>query len=106
MHCAKTKGLKFFGPLASAAGVGLARASAGGAAIRLFCKGAAMNRKPFSGEDIQALNEQILSHDERLSNLAKRQLFESVNCPECFADSTVQEWARRIVNRVNRTMHS
>lgn len=65
-----------------------------------------MNRKLLSGEDIQVLNEQILSHDEHLSTLAKRKLLEAVNCPECFVDSTAHEWARRIVSRVKRSMHS
>lgn len=75
------------------------------AAIHSLSKGAAMNQKTLSGEDIQVLNEQILSHDEHLSNLAKRRLFESVNHPECFANSIAQEWARRIVNRVNRSAY-
>jgi hypothetical protein len=70
--------------------------------IHLNYGGAAMNHKLLSGDDIQILNEQILSHDEHLSSLAKRTLFESVNYPDCFADSTAQEWARRIVMRVNR----
>jgi hypothetical protein len=61
-----------------------------------------MNRKPLSGEDVQILNEQISSHDEHLSHLAKCMLFESVNCPDRFVNSTAHEWARRIVNRVNR----
>jgi len=65
-----------------------------------------MNRKPFSGEDILQLNEQISSRDKRLSSRARQQLLESVNDPESFANSTVQEWARRIVNRVNRSIHS
>jgi hypothetical protein len=62
-----------------------------------------MNQKPLSGEDIQVLNEQILSNDAHLSDLAKRRLLESVNHPECFVNSIAQEWARRIVNRVNRS---
>jgi hypothetical protein len=61
-----------------------------------------MNHKLLSGEDIQILNEQFLSHDEHLSSLAKHKLCEAVNCPDCFVDSTAQEWARRIVNRINR----
>lgn len=61
-----------------------------------------MNRKPLSGDDIQVLNEQILSLDSCVANLAKRILRESVEHADCFVDSTAQEWARRIVMRVDR----
>ncbi|HEY8026318.1 MAG TPA: hypothetical protein VIF60_17260 [Burkholderiaceae bacterium] len=60
-----------------------------------------MNRKPLSGEDILLLNEQILSLDSRVANLAKRILRESVEHADCFVDSTAQEWARRIMVRVD-----
>jgi hypothetical protein len=63
-----------------------------------------MKQNPLSGEDIQVLNEQIMSRDAQLADLAKRRLMESVNCPECFVNSTAQEWARRIVDRVKRSM--
>lgn len=58
--------------------------------------------KVLSGEDIQLLNEQILSSDEQASELAKRLLSESLLEPDRFVDSTAREWARRIVQRVNR----
>ena len=64
-----------------------------------------MERKQLSGEDIQMLNEQIQSHDASASDLAKRILFDSVQDADCFVDSTAQEWARRIVRRVNRNVH-
>jgi hypothetical protein len=68
--------------------------------------GAAMHTKQLSAEDVQILNEHIRSRDERFADLARRRLTEFVNRPECFVDSTAQEWARRIFNRVNRANHS
>lgn len=65
-----------------------------------------MNQRLLNGDDIQMLNEQIMSQDRHVADLARQRLFESVNCPECFADSTSEEWARRIVKRIKRTLHS
>ncbi|HEX7644674.1 MAG TPA: hypothetical protein VF472_20925 [Burkholderiaceae bacterium] len=65
-----------------------------------------MARKPLSGEDLVLLNAQIQSRDRETAGLAKRILLESVQDASRFADSTVQEWARRIVKRESRSsMH-
>ena len=61
-----------------------------------------MARKPLNGEDLVMLNAQILSCDREAADLAKQILIESVQDASCFADSNVQEWARRIVKRESR----
>ena len=49
--------------------------------------------------------EQIQSPDRSAADLAKQILFESVQDARRFADSTAQEWARRIVRRESRAAH-
>jgi hypothetical protein len=66
--------------------------------------GMAMERKLLSGEDVRLLNEQIQSHNQDESELAKQILFESFQDARRFADSTAHEWARRIVRREARAM--
>ncbi len=58
-----------------------------------------MERRPLNGDDVRLLNEQIQSNDIDVADLAKQILFESVQDAHRFADSTAQEWARRIVRR-------
>ena len=65
-----------------------------------------MHRRPMNGDDIRLLNEQVASHDPQLADLARRTLSDALDHPECFADSTAEEWARRIVRRVNRALHA
>ncbi len=59
-------------------------------------------RKKMTADDVIKLNVYINSKDERIAKKAREKLDDCLRYPDCFADRSAADWAKKIYQRINK----